>query len=110
MEAEAQEAAARRRPAQAARPTGCNGGKGGEAVGMSDATAAKNTATSDERVRNHQRAACRNNSSAVAVHLLSNACGLVNSESRMRDRRSKKQEETKVACDPAGEDFVMGNC
>ena len=34
---------------------GCNGGKGGEAVGMSDATAVKSTATSDERVRNHQR-------------------------------------------------------
>lgn len=34
---------------------GCNGGKGGEAVGMSDAMAAKSTATSDERVRNQQR-------------------------------------------------------
>ncbi len=34
---------------------GCNGGKGGEAVGTSDAMAAKSTATSDERVRNQQR-------------------------------------------------------
>ena len=34
---------------------GCNGGKGGEAVAMSDAMAAKSDATSDERARNQQR-------------------------------------------------------
>ena len=91
-----------RRPRPPPRPLrprghmGCNGGKGGEAVGMSDATAVKSTATSDERVRNQPRPACRNSSSAVAVHLLSKACGSVNSELCMqrisdeRDRRSKK--------------------
>ncbi len=34
---------------------GCNGGKGGAPVAMSDATAAKSTATSDERVRSQRR-------------------------------------------------------
>ncbi len=36
-------------------PTGCNDGKDGEAVGMSDAMAGKSTATSDARVRNQRR-------------------------------------------------------
>jgi hypothetical protein len=33
---------------------GCNGGKGGARVAMSDATAAMSDATSDERVRNQK--------------------------------------------------------
>ena len=33
----------------------CKGDKGGAPVGMSDATAGMSDATSDERVRNHQR-------------------------------------------------------
>ena len=56
LEAEAQEAPRPPpRPLRPRGPMGCNGGKGGAAVGMSDATAAKSTATSDERVRNQQR-------------------------------------------------------
>ena len=56
LEAEAQEAAGRRRArCRPPEPMGCNGGKGGAAVAMSDAMAAKSTATSDERVRNQQR-------------------------------------------------------
>ena len=75
---------------------GCNGGKGGEAVGMSDATAVKSTATSDERVRNQQRRRLLEQLQRSSFLLLSNACGSVNSELRMqrisdeRDRRWKK--------------------
>ena len=45
------------RPLRPPGPTGCNGGKGGAPVAMSDATAATSDGTSDEPVRNQRRRA-----------------------------------------------------
>ena len=107
LEAEAQEATGPPpRPLRPPEHTGCNGGKGGAPIAMSDGTAAMSDATSDERVRNQRRPRPpqqlqRNRGPSAFERQIARSDRLriaypFGGPRNARDRRRKEKEETKV--------------